>query len=94
MAETKAYAYPFLMNSFGGAGGGLGVSRGGIGIARSASPAMGHRQEVEDESVDVKEIDGILSEMGFIMSRWSLYFRFLAMKEQVGLDTLLWFCSG
>jgi hypothetical protein len=63
------------------------TARNPLGITRSSSPAPGARgtAETEDEGVDVKEVDAILSEMGFILSRWSLYFRFLALKEQVPL---------
>lgn len=34
----------------------------------------------EDEGVDVKEIDMLLSELGIMLGRWSLYCRFIARK--------------
>lgn len=39
----------------------------------------------EDEGVDVKEIDMLLSELGMMISRWSLYCRFIARKCLVSL---------
>lgn len=48
------------------------------GPARTQSPATGANAATEDEGVDMKEIDGILSEMAIMLGRWSLYCRFLA----------------
>jgi len=49
---------------------------------RSGLPVPGgaaHRNS-EDGSVDVKEVDMLLSEIGVILGRWSLYCHFLARK--------------
>ena len=37
----------------------------------------------EDEGVDMKEVDGLLSETAVMLGRWSLYTRFLATKTAV-----------
>jgi hypothetical protein len=51
-----------------------------MGTPRSSSPAPGAPRMSEDEGVDVKEIDMLLSELGMMLSRWSLYCRFIARK--------------
>lgn len=38
---------------------------------------------VDDEGVDMKEVDALLSEMAVMLARWSLYCRFLADKCEV-----------
>lgn len=51
------------------------------GPPRSNSPAPGGTgQDSEDEGIDVKEIDMLLSEIGVMLGRWSLYCRFIARK--------------
>ncbi|RPA72440.1 COG4-domain-containing protein [Ascobolus immersus RN42] len=77
VAEAKAYAYPFLMGSFNS-----GLQPRGLGIARAVSPAMGQRGSQEETEIDIKEVDAVLSEMSFVLHKWALYFRFLAVKEQ------------
>ena len=34
----------------------------------------------EDDSVDMKEVDGFLGQMGVMLARWSNYTRFVAAK--------------
>lgn len=56
--------------------------------SRSGSLGPGgavHRNN-EDESVDVREIDLLLSEIGGILGRRSIYCRFLARKFWVGAN--------
>ena len=53
---------------------------------RTGSPGMEAKtngRPSEDEGVDMKEIDGILSEIAVMLSRWALYSRFLAGKCKV-----------
>lgn len=50
------------------------------GTTRSGSPGPGGPRMSEDEGVDVKEIDMLLSELGIMLGRWSLYCRFIARK--------------
>ena len=67
--------------------------RGPIGVpAPSGTPVPGsaaHRNS-EDEGVDVKEVDMLLSEIGVMLGRWSLYCRFLARKCLVGANPFFW----
>ncbi|KAJ5585406.1 uncharacterized protein N7459_005206 [Penicillium hispanicum] len=66
LMDVKSYAFTFLVQSF------LPAQRVG------QAPAPGTALPTEDEGVDMKEIDGILSEMAIMLGRWSLYCRFLA----------------
>ena len=81
LTEVKSYAFSFLVQSF------LSAPRGASGTPRSMSPAIrdGHAgaQSQEDESVDMKEVDGILNETARMLGRWALYTRFLASKAIV-----------
>ncbi|KAI9926651.1 hypothetical protein ASPWEDRAFT_120945 [Aspergillus wentii DTO 134E9] len=72
LTDIKSYAFTFLVQSF------LPAQR--TGTPRSNSPANrdGSAAPGEDEGVDMKEIDGLLNEMGVMLGRWSLYCRFLA----------------
>lgn len=69
LTDIKSYAFTFLVQSF------LPTQR--PGGPRSHSPAR-VATGGEDEGVDMKEIDGLLNEMGIMLGRWSLYCRFLA----------------
>lgn len=81
LTDVKSYPFSFLVQSF------LPPHRGtmGLGTPRSSSPAVdGNKPRVsEDEGVDMKEIDGILSETAVMLGRWSLYSRFIAGKCKV-----------
>ncbi|KAJ5739912.1 hypothetical protein N7533_012696 [Penicillium manginii] len=70
LMDIKSYAFTFLVQSF------LPAQR--PGQQHSNSPAPGADPTPEDEGVDMKEIDGLLSEMAIMLGRWSLYCRFLA----------------
>ncbi|KAA8913258.1 COG4 transport protein-domain-containing protein [Sphaerosporella brunnea] len=79
LTDIKSYAFSFLVQSF------LPGPRGALGgTPRSGSPAPGAMpsQDVEDEGIDVKEVDLLLTEIGVMLGRWSLYCRFLARKCQ------------
>ncbi|WEW57973.1 Golgi transport complex subunit 4 [Emydomyces testavorans] len=76
LTEIKSYAFTFLVQSF------LPNPRGS-GPQRTNSPGTkdaASQRASEDEGVDMKEIDGVLNEMSFMLGRWSLYGRFLADK--------------
>ncbi|KHJ35848.1 putative cog4 transporter [Erysiphe necator] len=77
LIDVKSYPFLFLLQSF------L-PSRKNLGVPRSSSPASGggnNNSALENEgSVDLKEVDGILSEMAMMLGRWSLYLRFVASK--------------
>ena len=79
LVDIKAYAFTFLVQSF------LPAQRGSSGTPRAGSPANrdGAAAAADDEGVDMKEIDGLLNEMGLMLSRWSLYCQFLADKYNV-----------
>ncbi|KAI5787152.1 COG4 transport protein-domain-containing protein [Geopyxis carbonaria] len=78
LTDIKSYAFSFLVQSF------LGAPRGPA--VRTGSPAPGSaaaaQEEEEEGGVDVKEVDLLLTEMGVMLGRWSLYCRFLARKTQ------------
>ncbi|KAK6519896.1 hypothetical protein TWF506_000191 [Arthrobotrys conoides] len=77
LSDIKSYAFSFLVQSF------LSTPSVSAGTPRSSSPrpgALGASRNSEDDSVDVKEIDSHLNELGVMLSRWSLYSRFIARK--------------
>lgn len=81
LTEVKSYAFSFLVQSF------LSAPRVAAGTPRSMSPAIRDGstggQHQEDESVDMKEVDGLLNEIARMLGRWALYTRFLASKAIV-----------
>ncbi|KAK6501924.1 hypothetical protein TWF481_009743 [Arthrobotrys musiformis] len=75
LSDIKSYAFSFLVQSF------LANTSVSAGAPRSSSPHPGGGpRNSEDDSVDVKEIDSHLNELGVMLSRWSLYSRFIARK--------------
>jgi len=75
LTDIKSYAYTFLVQSF------LPAQRGNTGTPRSSSPANPSNTRLsEDEGVDMKEVDALLTEMAVMMGKWSLYMRFLTDK--------------
>ena len=79
LTDVKSYPFSFLVQSF------LPQQKSS-GISRTSSPAVGggtNGRLSEDEGVDMKEVDGLLSEMAVMLGRWSLYSRFLAGKCRV-----------
>ena len=79
LTDVKSYPFSFLVQSF------LPAQRPS-GISRTNSPAVGggtNGRLSEDEGVDMKEVDGLLSEMAIMLGRWSLYSRFIGGKCRV-----------
>ena len=79
LTDVKSYPFSFLVQSF------LPQTKSSS-ISRTNSPAVGGGTNgglSEDEGVDTKEVDGLLSEMAIMLGRWSLYSRFLAGKCRV-----------
>ncbi|ETI19255.1 hypothetical protein G647_09087 [Cladophialophora carrionii CBS 160.54] len=72
LTDIKAYAFTFLVQSF------MPTQRGSIGTPRAGSPTPGRPSE--DESVDMKQVDAMLNEMTSMLSKWSLYTRFITEK--------------
>lgn len=79
LTDVKSYPFSFLVQSF------LPPQKS-LGATRTSSPAVGggtNGRLSEDEGVDMKEVDGLLSEMAVMLGRWSLYSRFLGGKCRV-----------
>ena len=77
--DVKSYAFSFLVQSF--------LPSQKSSAARSSSPASSRASE--DETVNMKEIDALLSETAMMLSRWALYTRFVATKIHVSSDPLI-----
>ncbi|KAG9243456.1 COG4 transport protein-domain-containing protein [Calycina marina] len=76
LTDVKSYPFSFLVQSF------LPIQKPS-GISRTNSPAVGggtNGRISEDEGVDMKGVDSLLSEMAVMLGRWSLYSRFLGEK--------------
>lgn len=71
--DVKSYAFSFLVQSF--------LPSQKSSTARSSSPASSRASE--DEGVNMKEVDALLSETAMMLSRWALYTRFVATKINV-----------
>lgn len=70
MTDIKSYAFTFLVQSF---------MAGQHRDAPSQQPQQ-QREAGEEEGADLKEVDGLLSEMSMMLAKWSLYGGFLADK--------------
>ncbi len=82
LTDIRSYAFTFLVQSF------LPPQPVRSGTPRASSPAKrgtanGDSQNLDDSSVDMKEIDGFLSEIAVMLGRWSLYSTFMANKCRV-----------
>lgn len=78
LTDIRSYAFTFLVQSF------LPAQPARSSTPRAGSPAKRgsapDSQAGEDEGVNMKEIDGILSEIAIMLGRWSLYSSFIAAK--------------
>lgn len=81
LTDIRSYAFTFLVQSF------LPAQPARSSTPRAGSPAKRgsapDSQAGEDEGVNMKEIDGILSEIAIMLGRWSLYSSFIAAKCKV-----------
>lgn len=81
LTDIRSYAFTFLVQSF------LPAQPARSGTPRAGSPAKrgsaADSQFREDEGVDMKEVDGILSEIAIMLGKWSLYSSFIAAKCKV-----------
>ena len=78
ITDVKSYPFSFLVQSF------LPQQpRGGTPRVSSPSVGGGNPRSSEDEGVNMKEVDGLLSEIAVMLGRWSLYTRFLSGKCMV-----------
>ncbi|KAG5948672.1 hypothetical protein E4U53_006202 [Claviceps sorghi] len=75
ITDVKSYPFSFLVQSV--------LSQAPrSGTPRISSPSVGSNnpRSSEDEGVNMKEVDGLLSEIAVMLARWSLYTRFLSGK--------------
>ena len=81
LTDIKSYAFTFLVQSF------LPVPSNRSGTPRAGSPSKrGNAADSSDDgSVDMKDVDGFLSEMTVMLGRWSLYSSFIATKCKVSI---------
>lgn len=81
LTDIRSYAFTFLVQSF------LPAPPTRSGTPRAGSPATratpAERSSQEEEGVNMREIDGFLSEIAVMLGRWSLYTRFVASKYKV-----------
>ena len=81
LTDIRSYACTFLVQSF------LPSQPARSGTPRASSPAKrgstADPHHSDDGSVDMKEIDGFLSEIAVMLGRWSLYSSFIATKCKV-----------
>ncbi|KAH7163046.1 hypothetical protein B0J13DRAFT_491655 [Dactylonectria estremocensis] len=78
LTDVKSYPFSFLVQSF------LPPAPRG-GTPRVNSPALGagnNPRQSEDEGVDMKEVDGLLSEIAEMLGKWSYYSHFVTGKFQ------------
>ncbi|KAL8825131.1 MAG: hypothetical protein Q9191_004599, partial [Dirinaria sp. TL-2023a] len=80
LTDIKSYAFTFLVQSF------LPAATARDSTPRTSSPAIrnvtAHSQSREDDGINMQEVDELLSEIGVMLGRWSLYSRFVASKCQ------------
>ena len=85
LTDIKSYAFSFLVQSF------LSAQPPRSRIPRAGSPAKGaltaDAHALEDGSIDIREVDGILCELAVMLGRWALYSSFVAAKCKVCNDT-------
>ena len=81
LMDIRSYAFTFLVQSF------LPAPPARSSTPRAGSPAnrtsTAETQACDDDRLDMKAIDGFLSEIALMLGRWSLYTRFIAAKCKV-----------
>lgn len=81
LTNIRSYAFTFLVQSF------LPAPTVRNGTPRADSPATKgtviEKKSLDDEGIDMKDIDGLLNEISLMLSRWTLYSRFVAAKCKV-----------
>ena len=87
LTDIKSYAFTFLVQSF------MQTQQPRSGTPRANSPAR--RPSAPDnlargeESLDMKDVDGFMSELAVMLARWSLYSIFVAAKCEVCMIRIL-----
>lgn len=82
--DVKAYAYPFLINSF--RAGGVTSSHTNPGRVGAYSPALGNAEETD--LIDMKQVGVYVSQMSIMLNRWMLYCSFIAARQSQENDKL------
>lgn len=87
LTDVKSYAFSFLVQSFmpaqkAAAGGGTRPQSTANGMSANAG-------QQEDESVDTKDVDQVLSEIVAMLSSWSLYVVFVSTRALVSCTLTL-----
>lgn len=72
ITDVKSYAFTFLVQSF------LPPQKVVTGTQPTGSPAP--TRHSEEEGVDMKEVDSLLGEATVMLTKWSLYTRFISQK--------------
>lgn len=84
LTDIKSYAFTFLVQSF------LPAPPARGGTPRTGSPAKriseAEARDGGDDSVDMQEVDGLLSELAVMLGKWSLYSSFISAKCKVILS--------
>ena len=86
LTDIRSYAFTFLVQSF------LSNPTSRNPTSRTASPAVSDptaaAQSEDNDTSDMRDVDAFLNEIAIMLSRWSLYCRFLATKtsEKGALD--------
>lgn len=81
LTNIRSYAFTFLVQSFLPSQPVRSSTPRAISPARRGTPT--EPQTSDDGSVDMKEVDGLLSEIALMLGRWSLYSSFIATKCKV-----------
>ncbi|KAI4111002.1 MAG: hypothetical protein LQ339_001004 [Xanthoria mediterranea] len=84
LTDIRSYAFTFLVQSF------LPAQPARSGTPRAGSPnkrrVPGDSRRQDEEGIDTKGIDTLLSEMTTMAARWSLYCRFIALQCKGSLE--------
>ena len=87
LTDIRSYAFTFLVQSF------LPAQPTRSGTPRAGSPnkrlAQGDSRRQDEEGIDTKGIDTLLSEMTAMAARWSLYCRFISLQCKVWCQSSL-----
>ncbi|KAF2770414.1 COG4-domain-containing protein [Teratosphaeria nubilosa] len=76
LTDVKSYPFNFLAQGL------LASQKPALPASGRGSPAPASGRPSEDDSVDTKDVDALLSECAVMLGRWSLYTRFIASKAE------------
>ena len=91
LTDVKSYPFSFLVQSFHHFHNQQQLlQRSGSPAAPGSGMAGGPRTSEDEGGVNMKEVDGLLTEMSVMLGRWGLYTRFMASKCHVGFFFLVY----